>query len=182
MKNIKRIMAIAFIVIAVSLLLTAVAAWPDFGKKDTKLKFKTESPITQGDAIKIKLKDVDGNPLANKTVNITVKCSHGFEKNYSVITNKNGNAKLKLKIEPDEYQVCCTFEGDDGLNASSANRTFTIEEDSSDVQTESTTSDYDPGAFYSAQAGRTIYTGEVQEGPDGHTWKHLGYNEWVKID
>lgn len=40
----------------------------------------------------------------------------------------------------------------------------------------------DAGAFYSYQDGRTIHTGEVQLAPDGHHWKHLGYNEWVKID
>ena len=40
----------------------------------------------------------------------------------------------------------------------------------------------DEGSFYSAQAGRVIHVGEVQYGADGHRWKHLGYNEWVKID
>ena len=40
----------------------------------------------------------------------------------------------------------------------------------------------DKGAFYSQQAGKTIYTGEVQLAPDGHYWKHMGNNEWVKSD
>ncbi|WP_299526203.1 hypothetical protein [uncultured Methanobrevibacter sp.] len=40
----------------------------------------------------------------------------------------------------------------------------------------------DPGAFYSDQAGRTIYTGEIETGDDDHQWKHLGNNEWEKID
>ena len=50
------------------------------------------------------------------------------------------------------------------------------------ISSDDSSTDIDDGAFYSEQAGRTIYTGEVQLGPDDHYWKHLGNNEWVMID
>ena len=52
----------------------------------------------------------------------------------------------------------------------------------SDSCDSSSSSNYDSGAFYSAQEGRTIYTGEIHDAPDGHQYKHLGNNEWEKID
>ena len=50
-----------------------------------------------------------------------------------------------------------------------------------DQMSDSSNSD-DSGAFYSAQEGRTICTGEIHDAPDGHQYKHLGNNEWEKID
>lgn len=50
-----------------------------------------------------------------------------------------------------------------------------------DQMSDSSNSD-DSGAFYSAQEGRIIYTGEIHDAPDGHQYKHLGNNEWEKID
>lgn len=46
---------------------------------------------------------------------------------------------------------------------------------------ESSSSNDDPGAFYSKQSNSMIYTGDIKEGPDGHTYKHLGYNQWEQI-
>ena len=40
----------------------------------------------------------------------------------------------------------------------------------------------DPGAFYSPQSNRMIYTGDTELAPDGHTYRHLGYNQWEQID
>lgn len=177
-----RIIIIALAAVTVFLLVSVVAAMPDLNKKDTKLKFKSKSPLTEGDSLKISLTDANKTPLANKTVFITIKDEDGNVKNHSVVTKKNGVAKLKLKNSPGEYLICLNFTGDDEYNQSSINKTFTIEEEVVEAQVESSDSNYDPGSFYSAQAGRVVYTGEVQEGPDGHTWKHMGYNEWVKVD
>ena len=38
------------------------------------------------------------------------------------------------------------------------------------------------GAFYSAQTEKTYYVGEIDLAPDGHHYKHMGNNEWVRID
>ena len=57
------------------------------------------------------------------------------------------------------------------------------ESQSSEAQNyKSEQSDVDEGAFYSAQHGRTIYTGEIDYAPDEHYWRHLGNNEWERID
>ena len=39
----------------------------------------------------------------------------------------------------------------------------------------------DEGAFYSAQHGRTIYTGEITTMDGEHYYKHDGYNQWSEI-
>ena len=177
-----RIIIIALAVFTVLFLLSAVSAWTLFDKKDTVVKFKSKSPLTEGKYLKVRLTDADGNPLSNKTVNITITDKNGNEKNRSVITNDNGIGKMKVKVTPGKYNISASFEGDDEYNANATNKTFKVKAEVIEAQMETTSSNSDPGAFYSEQAGRTIYTGEIQNGPDGHTWKHLGYNEWVKID
>lgn len=63
--------------------------------------------------------------------------------------------------------------------------TVTVESvtsDNSETQSESSSSqESDPGAFYSAQSEKMIYTGDIQE-MEGHHYKHLGNNKWEQID
>lgn len=75
---------------------------------------------------------------------------------------------------------------DDSTQVASGNGTVTAKaittakHSASSSSSSSTKSD--PGAFYSYQDERMIHTGEIVLAPDDHHWKHLGYNEWVKID
>lgn len=144
----------------------------DSNKTDTKLKIKVKSPFHEGDKVKITLTDLNNTTIANKTIKITLKDEDNEKYTYSIVTNKKGVAKLKLDKGPGEYKIKCKFKGDDKYNPCNKTKKITIEEEESD---------YDEGAFYSGQAGRTIYTGEVQEGPDGNWYQHVGYNEWVRI-
>ncbi len=70
-------------------------------------------------------------------------------------------------------------------NKTSQSNTVTVESvtsDNSETQSESSSSqESDPGAFYSAQSEKMIYTGDIQE-LEGHHYKHLGYNKWEQID
>ena len=45
---------------------------PNMGKQDTKLKFKSNSTLTEGDSLKVKLTDGNGSAIANQTVNVII--------------------------------------------------------------------------------------------------------------
>ena len=182
MKRSKLIFAGLILIVAI-LSVGMVMGVSDSNKTDTKLKIKVKSPVYEGkikvkspvyegDKVKITLIDVNNTTIANKTIKITLKDEDNEKYTYSIVTNKKGVAKLKLDKGPGEYKIKCKFKGDDKYNPCNKTKKITIEEEESD---------YDEGAFYSGQAGRTIYTGEVQEGPDGNWYQHVGYNEWVRI-
>ncbi|WP_405287194.1 hypothetical protein [Methanobrevibacter sp.] len=44
----------------------------NMGKQDTKLKFKSNSTLTEGDSLKVKLTDGNGPAIANQTVNVII--------------------------------------------------------------------------------------------------------------
>lgn len=171
----KRLIVIALIVMISILTVGAVVGLSDSDKTDTKLKIKAKSPLHEGDSIKIKLSDVNNTPLANQTINVTITDEDNESDNSSLVTNDRGVCKLKIDKDEGKYSVRCVFAGNGTYNATEKTKKITVEE------VEEDTSDYDPGAFYSEQAGRVIYTGEVQEGPDGCWYEHQGYNEWVRV-
>lgn len=146
----------------------------DSKKTATKLKIKVSSPVHDGDKIKIKLVDSKNKPIANKKVKVSVRDEDNNVNYYTVKTTSYGNAKLKLDKGEGVYKIKCKFVGDDKYKPAKKTKKVTVEAEEEEY-------DYDEGAFYSQQAGRTIYTGEVQEGPDGNWYQHVGYNEWVRI-
>ena len=168
---------IALIAVIALLVVAIAAAMPNLSKQDVDLKFKGNSTLTEGDSIEISLTDENGTAIANQTVNVTVKEKNGSSENHSVITNENGSGKLQLDKLAGEYEIILAYGGNDDYNALNATRNITVEEKVVEAQT-----DYDSGSFYSGQAERVIYTGEVHDGPDGHKWKHTGNNEWVQVD
>ena len=111
MDNKNNIMIVALIVIIAVLLVGIVAMMPNMNKQDTKLKFKSNSTLTEGDSLKIKLTDVNGTAIANQTVNITITDKDNSSDYHSVVTNANGVGKLKLDKSAGEYTVFINYGG-----------------------------------------------------------------------
>ena len=178
-----KIIILALIIIIIAFIIGMVAIMPGFGKETTNLTIKSNDTISQGDSVKIELTDMNGTPIDNETVNVTIKDDKGDVEHKSAVTNDDGIAKVKIE-EPGNYTVNCTFEGNDNFTENTTTQEVEVVEDVADDSSSSddSGSDDDPGAFYSAQEGRVIYTGEVHDAPDGHRYKHLGYNEWAKLD
>lgn len=178
-----KIIILALIIIIIAFIIGMVAIMPGFGKETTNLTIKSNDTISQGDSVKIELTDMNGTPIDNETVNVTIKDDKGDVEHKSAVTNDDGIAKVKIE-EPGNYTVNCTFEGNDNFTENTTTQEVEVVEDVADDSSSSDDSgmDDDPGAFYSAQEGRVIYTGEVHDAPDGHRYKHLGYNEWAKLD
>lgn len=161
------------VVLVLILTVGMVAGLSDSAKTDTKLKVKAVSPIHEGDKIKIKLTDSNNTPISNKTVKVTITDKNTKKSfNYSVVTNGKGVGKLKIDKGEGKYVIKCKFEGDDMYNGNKTSKKITVEEE--EVS--------DPGAFYSEQEGRVIYTGEIHDAPDGNRYEHVGNNEWVMVE
>lgn len=176
-----KIVIVALIIVIAALLIGIISALPNLAKHDVDLSFKGNSTLNKGDGLKIRLCDGNGTPLVNKTVKISITDKANATSYYSVVTNAKGMGKLKLNRDEGTYLALCSFEGDDDYNAGSANRTIKIKNEVKQAEVQSYSSNYDSGAFYSPQAGKTIYTGEVHEAPDGHRYKHQGNNKWVQV-
>ncbi|WP_298502724.1 Ig-like domain-containing protein [uncultured Methanobrevibacter sp.] len=176
-----KIIIVALIVIIVALIIGLVAVMPNYGKEKSNLTIKNNDTITQGESINVELTAVNGTPIENETVNITITDENGTTDYKSAVTDEKGVAEVKIEEEDaGNYTVNCTFEGNDNFTEETISETVEIvEEVSEDV---STSEDVDPGAFYSAQEGRIIYTGEIHDAPDGHKYKHLGNNEWEMVE
>ncbi|WP_298525321.1 hypothetical protein [uncultured Methanobrevibacter sp.] len=180
-----KILIIALIAVIAVLILGLAIAMPNFGKEKVNVTVKSNDTISQGESIEIELTDVNGTPIENETVNVTLKDENGTEDvKVAVITDDEGIAEVEVDEDQEvgNYTVECTFEGNDNFTENTTTQEIEIVEEVVEETVDDTSEDIDYGAFYSEQAGRVIYTGEVHEGPDGHRYRHLGYNEWELVD
>lgn len=178
-----KIIIVVLIVIIVTLIVGLVAVMPNYGKEKSNLTIMNNDTIVQGESIDVELTDVNGTPIENETVNVTITDENGTVEHKSAVTDKKGVAEVKLEEEEvGNYTVNCTFEGNDNFTEETISETVEIIEEVVDDVDPTPAENSDPGAFYSAQEGRVIYTGEVHDAPDGHKYKHLGYNEWEMVE
>lgn len=101
MENKSKIIIIALIAVIAVLLVGIFASMPNLAKQDTKLTFNKNSTFTQGDSLKVRLSDGDGNAIANQTVNITIINKDKSKDYHSVETNSKGVGTLKLDKNPE---------------------------------------------------------------------------------
>lgn len=183
---------VALIVVIALIVIGLAVTLPGFSKEKTNITVQGgNDTISQGESINVKLTDVNGTPIDNETVNVTItkvnktgnKTVNKTVKKKAVHTNKKGVAKVKIDEEPGDYIVDCTFSGNDEFEEDTTTAEVEVVDYADEDYSEPQSEDYgDPGAFYSEQEGRTIYTGEIHDAPDGHRYMHLGYNEWEMID
>ena len=180
------IIILALIVIIVALLVGVVSVMFNVTKEDTVLVFKSDSVLTEGDSITFKLTDANGNAIAGQTVNVTITDKDNSNSYYSIVTNEKGAGTLKLDKKVGSYVVTITYGGNDKYSGSNSTQKITVEEkevvEADYVSSDSSSSNDDPGAFYSPQAGRTIHTGDIEISPGGERMRHMGNNKWEKID
>lgn len=168
----------ALIVVILVLFAGIFISMSNFAKTDSQLEIISDDELNEGDVLQIKLTDVNGIALANQTVKITFTDKDNSNSEYSVVTNDEGIGELKLDKSAGDYNLTVSYDGSDGYNACGSTKKITIEEKV--VESQTSTSNNDPGAFYSPQAGRVIYTGEVVDSPAG-LQRHLGNNQWEPV-
>lgn len=183
-----QIIILALIVVIVALLVGMVAMMiPNLQKKDTNLKFKGNSTLTEGDSLKIVLTDVDGTPIASQTVNVTITSNDKSKDYHSVETNENGVAKLKIDKDTGKYTVTITYAGNDKFNGCNATKKITIEEKVEEATTSSSSSaSSTPSAYAYKSDGTPMYSqAEVDQymyNKYGYVNYHVGDNGYVDMD
>lgn len=122
-----KIIIIALVVIIAALLAGIIAVMPH-DKQDTKLTFESNSTLTQGDSLKIKLTDANGTAIANQVVNITIRDKDNLNDYHSVVTDDNGVGTIKIDKTPAKYDVTISYAGNDNYAACNATEKITVEE------------------------------------------------------
>ena len=181
-----KMIIIALIIVIIALLVGMFTIMPHINKKDTNLTFISNSTLNEGDSIKIKLTDSNGNLLVNQTVSVTIIGSNNASSSYSIVTNETGFGDLKLDKIAGEYNVIVEYGGSDNYAGCSNAQKLTIKEKVAEVESTSSSSNtgsnsnYDSGAFYSAQSEKVYHTGDVVDTPGGK-YRHKGNNEWEPV-
>ena len=161
-----KIIILALVVIIVAIIAGIFFSMPHVSKMDTKLSFKSNSTIDEGDSIKIQLTDENGTAIANQTVNVTITDKNKFSDYHSLVTNEKGVGTFKIDKSPGKYDVMISYGGNDKYNSNNASQTITIKEviEETAVQEQSSTqsqSSSERSGHYSPQFGRVVYDDEV---------------------
>ena len=142
-------------------------------KEPTKLKITNNKTLTEDDSLSIKLTDLNGTPIVNQTINVSIMDKDGTVDYKSVVTNEKGKANLKLNKDPGKYSVNCTYEGNDNYTNSSAFKKIEIKEVEEPISYPQTS--YNSGS-YSSQSNSQDYRPAVDSG--GITREEADYWGW----
>ena len=125
----KNKMIILALIVVIADLLVGMAAMmmPNMGKQDTKLKFKSNSTLTEGDSLKVKLTDANGTAIANQTVNI-ILTNKNKSTDHSVVTNEKGVGTLKLDKDSGKYNVTVSYGGNENYTGNNTTQKLTIKD------------------------------------------------------
>lgn len=96
------------------------------GVLDTNLNWVEEYEYVKGQSqFSVVLTDVNGNPLSNQNVVITVK-STKFTVSYTRVTNENGVASLPINLNVGSYFMSYKFEGNSKYGSSEGSTPITV--------------------------------------------------------
>ncbi len=153
MENQKTIIALLCIIVAI--LIVGVVIFSPFAvREDSNLTIK-DKQINVGDSLVVKLTDINGDPISNRTVNIKLKDKDGVTIDENVVTNSKGIAKFKME-ENGKYAVTCSFEDDGKYAATMLNETVSVKKVKTEVVSEQTTASssmYDSNGYMYPQYG-----------------------------
>ena len=178
-KNIIIILIVIIVILAAAIGFTVLK--PMHAKEPTKVKITSDKEQDEGGKLSIQLTDLNKTALSKEIVNVTITDSKGKVVVDDVVkTNSEGNASLDLDLKKGKYNVTVSYGGNENYTGNNTTQKLTINEKVAEAEpssSSSSSSNYDSGAYYSRQAGRTIYTGEILDSPGGKM-RHLGNNKW----
>ena len=120
-----RIIIILLLVIIIVLLACILTVMPNMNKQDVKLAFISDSTINEGDSIEIQLTDMNGTPLANQSLNVTVTDENKTDY-HSILTNGDGKATLDIDKSAGDYGVSVRYGGNSNYRQSSISQNVTV--------------------------------------------------------
>ena len=118
------LLAVVFVVLLIAFFVFSTGA---FAKHGTVVNVTSSNTLNDGDYFSVLLSDVNGNPLANQTVNITIIDANGAENHQQVTTDGSGNGMLQLNgLTPGEYTFNVTYGGNDDYKGCNVSIKITI--------------------------------------------------------
>ena len=181
-KNIIIILIVIIVILVVAIGFTMFN--PMHAKEPTKIKITSDKEQNEGGNLSIQLTNLNKTPLSKEIVNVTITNSKGKVVVDDVVkTNSKGKASLDLDLKKGKYNVTVNYGGNENYTGNNTTQKLTIKEkvvEAEPASSSSSSSNYDSGAFYSRQAGKTIYTGEVMDTPGGRM-RHLGNDKWEPV-
>lgn len=128
MENNKIILILLIVIVILAVCLGAVMM-PSFSVKDDCKLTVSSGEKYVGDALTVKLTDLNKTPIANETVSVEILDDDGksvFKKD--VTTNSKGKSKMDMDLDEGIYVVNVTFSGNDKFNANSTSKNLKIKE------------------------------------------------------
>lgn len=155
MENNKIIIALLIIIIALLVVFGVMYINPTTNAKiNTKITVTSNNTLHDGDSFSIALTDINGTPLANQTVNITIIDANGGKNPQQVKTDGMGNGILQLKgLTPGEYTFNVTYGGNDNYSVSNMTQKTEIKEVVKETTKSVSSSPYSTKPVYD---GRTV--------------------------
>lgn len=136
---------IMLIIISIAILVTIFSIGSGETVKNTKLEVTTNGTVKNGDALKVTLKDEDGNPIANETVKVVLMDIHGKRHTYSAVTDSNGVGEVVIMLsEMGKVSLNISYEGSDKFNSTSTLKDVIIVAAGS---SDSADTSYDPSSY-----------------------------------
>lgn len=139
--NNKIIISLLLIIIALLVVFGIMLINPSDAKTDTIITVTSNDTLYDGDYFSISLTDVNGTPLDNQTVKISIIDSNGGENPQRITTDTMGNGMLQLKgLTVGNYTVNVTYLGNKNYSGNSSIQKFSINEHKKESSSESSSS------------------------------------------
>lgn len=148
-------------------------------KQDAVVTITSNDTLHDGDYFSISLTDVNGTPLANQFVNISIIDADGTENHQQVTTDGSGNGMLQLNgLTPGAYTFNVTYGGNDSYNGCNVTKKVTMEkkvvEEPVNQQQSTQSSGSSNELFFDPEVNVYYDSNGIVVDPDGHHSQSVG--------
>lgn len=139
-------------------------------KIGTQITVTSDSTLSAEDSFSIRLTDINGNPLKEQKINITIISPDGTETTKIVTTDDSGEGILKLsRFEVGNYTIKIKYNGNENYSECDANQKIKIIEVVEESEPENTNSDAE------SNSNDEYYDGYWETSPDADFEYHTEY-------
>jgi len=98
-------------------------------KEPSSIKITSSNEQNEGGELSVVLSDLNGTPISNESLNITITNSEGKAVLENVVkTDSNGEAKLNLSLQKGEYNANVNYGGNEKYAQNNTTQKLTIKE------------------------------------------------------
>lgn len=121
----RNVIMILMVVIAILAVFLGLMLSGQIIKEESTLSI-ADKTISAGDSVVVKLKDSQGNPIADEQIKVKLTDKNGNEIEDTITTNSKGKAKLKVE-DNGNYEFACTFDGNGKYGSASISDKIKVE-------------------------------------------------------